>query len=198
MIFPFWQLATIHYDSAPRLQKSCFANTNLSMYLKLCIWIVNFVYHLNVCKIYMLVHNIQMYMLTGKLVNDQYAFWQCSCDSTLWTIYKLKFDAHIRGPVHKGRPQIFPFFDPYPSHVCNRLHFKYPSQNRTSANWEFDPPGYFLKNADVCIPETPPPLESANVCNWVPPPPLEIVDVLCGWPLHMNTLWYVQIHLDTF
>ena len=43
--------------------------------------------------------------------------------------------------------------------------------------------GYFFKNADVCIPETPPPLESANVCNWVPPPPLKIADVLCGRPL---------------
>ena len=39
------------------------------------------------------------------------------------------------------------------------------------------------KNADVCIPETPPPLMSANVCNWVPPPPLKIADVLCGRPL---------------
>ena len=44
-------------------------------------------------------------------------------------------------------------------------------------------PGYFLKNADVYISETPPPLESANVCNWVPPPPLKIADVLCGRPL---------------
>ena len=44
-------------------------------------------------------------------------------------------------------------------------------------------PGYFLKNADVCIPETPPPLMSANVCNWVPPPPLKVADVLCGRPL---------------
>ena len=44
-------------------------------------------------------------------------------------------------------------------------------------------PGNFLKNADVCIPQTPPPLQSANVCNWVPPPPLKIVDVLCGRPL---------------
>ena len=48
-------------------------------------------------------------------------------------------------------------------------------------------PGYFQKkNADVCIPETPPPLMSANVCNWVPPPPLEIADVLCGRPLRGN------------
>ena len=43
-------------------------------------------------------------------------------------------------------------------------------------------PGYILKNADVCIPQTPPPLELANVCNWIPPPPLKIADVLCGWP----------------
>ena len=43
-------------------------------------------------------------------------------------------------------------------------------------------PGYFFLNADVCIPETPPPLESANVCNWVPPPPLKIAVVLCGRP----------------
>ena len=43
--------------------------------------------------------------------------------------------------------------------------------------------GYFSKNADVCIPQTPPPLESANVCNWVPPPPLKNADVLCGRPL---------------
>ena len=33
-----------------------------------------------------------------------------------------------------------PIFDPYPPHFCNRLHFKYPSLKRTSANWEFDPP----------------------------------------------------------
>ena len=39
------------------------------------------------------------------------------------------------------------------------------------------------ENADVYIPETPPPLMSANVCNWVPPPPLKIADVLCGRPL---------------
>ena len=44
-------------------------------------------------------------------------------------------------------------------------------------------PDYFFKNADVCIPETPPPLMSANVCNWVPPPPLKVADVLCGRPL---------------
>ena len=46
-------------------------------------------------------------------------------------------------------------------------------------------PGYLKKNSDVCIPQTPPPLESANVCNWVPPPPLKIADVLCGRPLGM-------------
>ena len=44
-------------------------------------------------------------------------------------------------------------------------------------------PVVLKKNADVCIPETPPPLMSANVCNWVPPPPLKVVDVLCGRPL---------------
>ena len=44
------------------------------------------------------------------------------------------------GAVHIGRPQIFPYFDPYPPHICNRLHFKYPSLKRTSTNWEFDPP----------------------------------------------------------
>ncbi len=37
---------------------------------------------------------------------------------------------------------------------------------------------YLFKNADVCLPETPTPLESANVCNWVPPPPKN-----CGHPL---------------
>ena len=35
-------------------------------------------------------------------------------------------------------------------------------------------PGYVIKNADICIPETPPPLKSANVCNWVPPPPSKL------------------------
>ena len=39
------------------------------------------------------------------------------------------------------------------------------------------------ENADVCIPETPPPLMSADVCNWEPPPPLKTADVLCGRPL---------------
>ena len=41
----------------------------------------------------------------------------------------------------------------------------------------------FSKIADVCIPETPPPLESPNVCNLDPPLPLKIADVLCGRPL---------------
>ena len=49
--------------------------------------------------------------------------------------------------------------------------------------WQGLFPDYFFKNADVCIPETPPPLMSANVCNWVPPPPLKVADVLCGRPL---------------
>ena len=40
-----------------------------------------------------------------------------------------------------------------------------------------------LKIADVCILQTPTPLESANVCNSDPPPPLKIADVLCGRPL---------------
>ena len=44
----------------------------------------------------------------------------------------------------------------------------------------------FSKIADVCNPETPPPLESANVGNLDPPPPLKIADVLCGWPLIHN------------
>ena len=43
--------------------------------------------------------------------------------------------------------------------------------------------GYFKKYADVCFPETPPPLMSAYVCNWVPPSPLKTADVLCGRPL---------------
>ena len=44
-------------------------------------------------------------------------------------------------------------------------------------------PGYFQENADVCIPQTPPPHKSSNVCNWVPTPPIKIADVLCGRPL---------------
>ena len=42
--------------------------------------------------------------------------------------------------------------------------------------------GKFSKIADVCISETPTPLESATVGNLDPPPPLKIADVLCGRP----------------
>ena len=44
------------------------------------------------------------------------------------------------GPSTKDVRKFFPIFDPYPPHVCNRLHFKDPSLKRTSANWKFDPP----------------------------------------------------------
>ena len=43
--------------------------------------------------------------------------------------------------------------------------------------------GYFKKYADVCIPETPPPLMSANVCNWVPPPPQKLRTSFVDGPL---------------
>ena len=49
--------------------------------------------------------------------------------------------------------------------------------------WLLRPFKTFSWNADVCIPETPPPLMSANVCNWVPPSPKKIADVLYGRPL---------------
>ena len=45
-----------------------------------------------------------------------------------------------KGPSTKDVRKYFPIFDPYPPHVCNRLHFKDPSLKRTSANQEFDPP----------------------------------------------------------
>ena len=45
-----------------------------------------------------------------------------------------------KGPSIKDVRNFFPIFDPYPPHVCNRLHLKDPSLKRTSANREFDPP----------------------------------------------------------
>ena len=83
-------------------------------------------------------------------------------------------------------------FDNYPDFQPKITHLKHFSHQCISflleaqivrKFWRGLCPDYFLKNADVCIPETPPPLMSANICNWVPPPPLKVADVLCGRPL---------------
>ena len=52
-----------------------------------------------------------------------------------WTIFILR-----KGPSTKDVRTFFSIFDPYPPHVCNRLHFEDPSLKRMSANREFAPP----------------------------------------------------------
>ena len=59
------------------------------------------------------------------------------------TKLKLKKKYWAKGPSTKYVRKFFPIFDPYPPHVCNRLHFKDPSLKRMSANREFDPPPPF-------------------------------------------------------
>ena len=48
-------------------------------------------------------------------------------------------DIFDKGPSAKDVRRFSPIFGPYPPHVCNCLHFKYPSLKRMSANREFTP-----------------------------------------------------------
>jgi len=47
------------------------------------------------------------------------------------------------GAVHKGRPQIFPYFCPLPPSCLQPSAFQGPLQKRTSVNWEFASPRPF-------------------------------------------------------